>query len=74
MCVKLVEQAKHYYFGSNNVEVLDMSHCCGGCGGEDPLMKNKESGAQEKGTEKPAEKAVEASKPLKTETWQPDKK
>ena len=51
-----------------------MSHCCGGCGGEDPLMKNKESEAQAKNTETSAEKSVETTKPLKTETWQPDKK
>jgi hypothetical protein len=51
-----------------------MSHCCGGCGGEDPLMKNKESETQVKGAEKPVEKSAELTKPLKAETWQPEKK
>ncbi|MGK0250515.1 MAG: hypothetical protein ACI910_003284 [Oleispira sp.] len=51
-----------------------MSHCFGGCGGEDPLMKNKESETHTKRVEKAAEKTDGVVKPLQTETWQPDKK
>jgi len=51
-----------------------MSHCCGGCGGEDPLMKNKEAEAQTKDEKKSVEKQENVSKPLKAETWQPEKK
>lgn len=48
-----------------------MSHCCGGCGGEDPLMKNKEADAKAKESAKTSEEAKASDKPLKAETWQP---
>jgi hypothetical protein len=51
-----------------------MSHCCGGCGGEDPLMKDKEAEAPVKDAKNSAEKSDAVSKPLKAETWQPEKK
>jgi len=50
-----------------------MSHCCGGCGGEDPLKKN------EKATEVDKKKSFQDSKTstastAATGTWQPPKK
>ncbi len=62
-----------------------MSHCCGGCGGEDPLMKkenktnqntdqlaevNKELVGSEK-LEKPSADKATANVSSTTGTWQP---
>lgn len=55
-----------------------MSHCCGGCGGEDPLMKK--ANADKQGAEKPeadSKKGAEVKSSKKAEvgaatgTWQP---
>lgn len=50
-----------------------MSHCCGGCGGDDPLMKKSEV---DKTVVKQADKTRSAEKDAKiktatTGTWQP---
>jgi hypothetical protein len=51
-----------------------MSHCCGGCGGEDPLKKNEKSTeVDEKKTSKDAGKSTATSTEA-TGTWQPTKK
>ena len=53
-----------------------MSHCCGGCGGEDPSKKKPEALEKDVNdtTEKKsaAEKAETNTSP--TGTWQPEKK
>lgn len=51
-----------------------MSHCCGGCGGEDPLMKNKPSENNETKQTEDKETAKSSASAETTGTWQPDKK
>jgi hypothetical protein len=49
-----------------------MSHCCGGCGGEDPLKKNQQTEDLE--TKKAEGKAPKETTSSATGTWQPPKK
>lgn len=51
-----------------------MSHCCGGCGGEDPLKKNEQAEEKDAKNSVAKESAKETSAPLETGTWQPAKK
>lgn len=51
-----------------------MSHCCGGCGGEDPLMKNKPSEKNETKETKGKETTQSSDSAETTGTWQPAKK
>ena len=53
-----------------------MSECCGGCGGEDPLMKKTEASvneARKTESQKSADKAS-TDKAVLTGTWQPANK
>lgn len=50
-----------------------MSHCCGGCGGEDPLKKNEKTAEVDgKKSSKDTEKSIDST--AATGTWQPPKK
>ena len=49
-----------------------MSHCCGGCGGEDPLKKKQKTENVE--TRKSEEKVSKETSSSATGTWQPPKK
>lgn len=57
-----------------------MSHCCGGCGGEDPLMKKtntdkqgteKSETSNNKGAEGNSSNKAESDAGSTTGTWQP---
>jgi hypothetical protein len=58
-----------------------MSHCCGGCGGEDPLMKKAKAEGQATENQQVESKKAEGQASKKTEaesvtgsttgTWQP---
>lgn len=53
-----------------------MSHCCGGCGGEDPSKKKTEVADQvaEKVSSEKDTAAKASEKDAKVGTWQPAKK